>query len=92
MEGIERGLAQGKEQGLAQGKIRELINSISNMQNMNLPKDVIIQALSLDVVIYLTFSNLIHSHEDFTLDELVDEYFNSTNDTDEENESDSETT
>ena len=89
-EGIERGLAQGKEQGLAQGKIRELINSISNMQNMNLPKDVIIQALSLDEENYLELSNLIHSHEDFTLDELVDEYFNSTNDTDEENESDSE--
>ena len=91
-EGLERGLAQGKEQGLAQGKIRELINSISNMQNMNLPKDVIIQALSLDEENYLELSNLIHSHEDFTLDELVDEYFNSTNDADEENESDSETT
>ena len=89
-EGIERGLAQGKEQGLAQGKIRELINSISNMQNMNLPKEVIIQALSLDEENYRELSNLIHSHEDFTLDELVDEYFNSTNDTDEENESDSE--
>ena len=90
--GLERGLAQGREQGLAQGKIRELINSISNMQNMNLPKDVIIQALSLDEENYLELSNLIHSHEDFTLDELVDEYFNSTNDADEENESDSETT
>ena len=92
-EGLERGLAQGlaqgKEQGLAQGKMRELINSIFNMQNMNLPKEVIIQALSLDEENYLELSNLIHSHEDFTLDELVDEYFNSTN-TDEENESESE--
>ena len=70
---------------------RELINSIFNMQNMNLPKEVIIQALSLDEENYRELSNLIHSHEDFTLDELVDEYFNSTN-TDEENESDSETT
>ena len=47
---------------------------------------------SLDEENYLELSNLIHSHEDFTLDELVDEYFNSTNDADEENESDSETT
>ena len=54
------------------------------MQNMNLPKDVIIQALSLDEENYLTFSNLIHSHENFTLDELVDEYFNSINAADKE--------
>ena len=77
---MERGLAQGRERE----EIRGLIKNISNMQNMNLPKDVIIQALSLDEENYLTFSNLIHSHENFTLDELVDEYFNSTNDVDEE--------
>ena len=91
-EGLERGLERGLAQGREREEIRGLIKNISNMQNMNLPKDVIIQALSLDEENYLELSNLIHSHEDFTLDELVDEYFNSTNDADEENESDSETT
>ena len=80
------------EEGREREEIRGFIKNISNMQNMNLPKDVIIQALSLDEENYLELSNLIHSHEDFTLDELVDEYFNSTNDADKENESDSETT
>ena len=80
------------EEGLERGKIKELIKNISNMQGYDLNAEQIMKFLSLDEETYLELSNLIHSHEDFTLDELVDEYFNSTNDADEENESDSETT
>ena len=93
-QGREQGLAQGREQGIEQGREREeirgLIKNISNMQGYDLNAEQIMKFLSLDEETYLELSNLIHSHEDFTLDELVDEYFNSTNDTDEENESESE--
>ena len=96
-EGLERGLAQGREQGLAQGReqgieqgrereeIRGLIKNISNMQGYDLNAEQIMKFLSLDEETYLELSNLIHSHKDLSLDELVDEYFNSINDINKEN-------
>ena len=78
------------EEGREREEIRGFIKNISNMQSYDLNAEQIMKFLSLDEETYLELSNLIHSHEDFTLDELVDEYFNSTNDADKENESDSE--
>ena len=46
-QGLEQGLAQGREQGLAQGRQESIYTLIETFQELNIPKEMIIEKLVL---------------------------------------------